>query len=383
MASSAATPSVPERPSIGAMVAHEMMGSLGAILHWATVPPAFSTEEIAQRLDLIRVAALHLQALTSDLIDGDLARINVGAVDLREVLAFVRDVHAPLLVAGNVTMVTECDDEIPERIVTDATRLRQVLINLVSNALKVSATGTIRVCYTRDAEDLILSVIDQGPGLPADFTIQPFGRVRSHENGLNQEGHGLGLWICQNSLRALGGTALFRPGPDGIGTQVDVRLPFKAAAPRPPTDTPISEKRTSAGLPHPKDRTQEQDGSSVLAGRLALVIDDSAINRALMEALLSSFEMQVHCVTTRSEAIAAVMRRCPDVIVTDEMLVDDHGVDVIAHIKQLLGANCPPAVLVSAWDGVAEGFAARVTKPFNARTLYEALTVAIEDVPLN
>ncbi|MGH8084062.1 MAG: ATP-binding protein [Lysobacter sp.] len=191
----------------------------------------------------IRGAGEHLLRLVNDALD--LARIESGklelaeqAFDLRTLVDEVVALMAPLAQARGLTFTLDYGDDAPHGLRGDPVRLRQILLNLLGNAIKFTEHGTVTLGVARDGERGIrLRVVDTGPGLNAEQQARLFRRFEQAEGertAARYGGSGLGLAICQELAAAMGGTISVDSTP-GAGTRFDVCLPLAdALVPRAP-----------------------------------------------------------------------------------------------------------------------------------------------------
>src|SRR5690606_12263463 len=187
--------------------------------------------------DSIRGAGEHLLRLVNDALD--LARIESGklelaeeAFDLRALVDDVAALMAPLAEARGLTFAMEFDRDVADGWRGDAVRLRQILLNLIGNAIKFTERGSVTIGVRRDADAGIhLRVADTGPGLNAEQQTRLFRRFEQAEGARTAArygGSGLGLAICQELAAAMGGTITVESSP-GVGAAFDVHLPLPEA----------------------------------------------------------------------------------------------------------------------------------------------------------
>ncbi|HUG63552.1 MAG TPA: response regulator, partial [Methylomirabilota bacterium] len=271
------------------------------------------------------------------------------------------------------------------------------LFNLVSNAIRHSAPGTIAVSLTSDGGSLVIDVADDGGGgTTPPSTAVPFAPPASDANA----GLGIGLWISHKLAEALGGRLALSVRPTG-GTLARLELPLDPAA-RPKgkpkrrrgalTSKSVAAGRAASPSPTAPAKPAEPPKSArivpaappptpdwPLARLTVLVVDDSAVSRMLMSAVLASFDMAVTSVTNGRDAEIAVATRRPDVLIVDWSLAGETGADVIERLAKSLGDAMPPVVLASAEarPSVVAGVVAHVRKPFSPRELFNALTFAV------
>ncbi len=351
----------PARPSAAAVLGHEIRGPLGAVVALSDLLLARDLPGDQRGLvELIRLAGSHARAVAEDLVDdaglsSGRLRPAAAAFEPAETARTLAALWAPLAGAERPVEV-RCADDLPPRIVSDERRIRQILFNLVSNATRYAAGGAITLRVARSARGIVFEVRDEGGG-PAE----PGG------------GLGIGLSVSRRLAAALGGRLRLARRRTGTVAQLEIPVVLDAANPdegRTAAPAPTAEVVPAAPRPTP---------DWPLARSEALVVDDSAISRLLMTAMLTSFDMAVSSVSGGGEAEAFVAARRPDVIVMDWSLAGETGAEVIDRLRRTLGEAMPPIVLVTGERRLppVAGIAARVAKPFTPRELFEALSGAL------
>ena len=175
----------------------------------------------------------------------DLARIEAGkleldrrALDPAQVVREVVALEGPLAERKGLELLSRIDDSVPASVSGDAMRIKQVLLNLVNNALKFTERGTIRLDLDKSADGSLEFVVsDTGPGMNADMRERLFGRFEQSVGVTPRYGgSGLGLSICQELVELMGGSIDVESAL-GEGTRFTIRLPLTEAAPRLPGQT--------------------------------------------------------------------------------------------------------------------------------------------------
>ena len=217
-------------------MSHELRTPLNSILGYGALVQEALAEEgnLAHTADLekIRDASQQLLALINDLLD--ISRIEAGAVDLEfaevtplRLLEQARDTVLPLLAVNHNTLELVVAPDLPP-LITDEQRLRQVLLNLLSNASKFTESGRIVVTADATADALVLRVRDSGVGMTPEQCarlFEPFAQVHA-SLALRRQGTGLGLALSRGFVEQLGGTITVRSEP-GRGSEFTVHLPLR------------------------------------------------------------------------------------------------------------------------------------------------------------
>lgn len=276
-------------------------------------------ETLRHDLDLIHQSGTGLVSLINDLLD--LARAEAGKlelhaapVDLRRLVLDVSGLHRAAAVQKGLELRVE-GAELPLWVATDEVRLRQVLGNLVANAVKFTERGTVTVSLTRgrDANGLVevgLSVEDTGRGIPAEALsklFQPFTQVH---RDLEHTGSGLGLAISQELIRTLGGQ-LSAASTVGVGSVFSVLITVPTALPH--------ERRT----PTPQ----------VLPAFRALVVDDNALNRRVARALLERIGATTREAADGREAVTAAQAEPTELVFMDLQMPVMDGLEATRALR--------------------------------------------------
>ncbi len=220
-----------------AMLAHELRNPLGAIANASYLLENFGPTEgqMARPVAIIRRQIQHLVRMVDDLLD--VSRITRGKVELRrqrldlaEVLRQAAEASRPLAEAKEQTLRLELPAE-PLPLDGDATRLEQVVSNLLRNAVKFTeAGGTIELSARREEGYAVVRVRDDGIGIPADLLARVFDLFAQGEQGLDRSGAGLGigLTLVKSLVEIHGGGVVARSDGLGAGSEFEVRLPLAA-----------------------------------------------------------------------------------------------------------------------------------------------------------
>ena len=318
-----------------AIVSHEIRTPLNAVVNSLALldrsnltPPQHALTETARQagealLDLVR------DILDLTKAEGEAPALRPSIFEPREMLEGVRDMFAAQAAARNVGLVVEVAPDVPHALRADRGRLRQVVMNLVSNAAKFADPGcvTIRAATTRAAGGpaLLIGVRDPGPRIPpaeAARLFQPFSRLDNATIGA-VPGSGLGLAICERLARLMGGQIGLGPSPEG-GNEFWLTLPLEVAVapPRPPAE-PVP-------LP-PRVRPAR-----------VLLVEDLAANQLVAATILRREGHRVDIADSGAEALALARTRPYDLILMDLVMPGMSGYEATRRIRALP----PPASAV-------------------------------------
>jgi signal transduction histidine kinase/CheY-like chemotaxis protein/HPt (histidine-containing phosphotransfer) domain-containing protein len=366
-----------------AIVSHEIRTPLNALLNSLLllaeaelVPP--------QRLllDLARQSGDALLALITDILD--MSRLEAGQLALRRsvfalrpVLTGALEMMRPLAAQRGIALALSLCEAMPHLLFNDPIRLRQVLLNLLSNAAKYAAPGEVLLIVdsfeTDGAPMLRLAVRDQGPAIPEAERarlFQPFSQL-DQAGAEVQPGSGLGLAICRLLATLMGGdvgceTVELSPmgRPRRTGNEFWMSLPI---TPLPP-DAVAPADRTPAALP-------------ILPHSRILLVEDVIASRVVVARLLRRTGHAVDTAASGEEAIAAVSRRPYDVVLMDVHMPGMSGIDAARQIRVLPGAaGGVPIIALTATTSAEEAVQCRaagmnglVTKPAPLQELLAAI----------
>ncbi|MCC6642913.1 MAG: response regulator [Deltaproteobacteria bacterium] len=332
-------------------------------------------DEQRRMLETVRTSGDALLSILNDILD--FSKIESGHIELEsEPFALhtcveeALELLAPRAAEKKLELALRVGDDVPQWVAGDPTRLRQILVNLVSNAIKFTAHGEVVVTLAaarprKGPYQVEVSVRDTGIGIPPDRLdrlFRPFSQVDASTTR-RFGGTGLGLAISRRLAELMGGGLHVESEP-GVGSVFRVSLPFAAA----PDAKPLDDALASASL----------------AGRHLLVVDDNATNREILEKQARSWGMVVRATELPAEALAWVRaaERFDLAVVDLQMPVMD-GIGLAAALRQepasrdlqvvLLSSSGPPAAPDAGQPDPTRLFAAILTKPARASVLRETL----------
>jgi signal transduction histidine kinase/DNA-binding NarL/FixJ family response regulator len=299
-----------------AQMSHEIRTPMTAILGYADMMAIEG--DAVEAVQAIRRNGRHLLTVLDDILDlskieADQLRIEKAVVDVPELLREVQHLMAPRALQRGTTLSLELRN-LPAALLTDAVRLRQIVLNFTSNAIKFTANGTVRivadfVMAQNNTGVLTIRVVDTGIGL----TLEQQGRLFkafSQADDMHHRlygGTGLGLVISQRLARLLGGE-IYVESEVGVGSTFCVRLPLMSADPPAPTIPPVNNGNSL--LPTPG------------AGKRILVVDDASDNRRLLRRLLAHGKLQVDVAEDGSGGVTAALAAWNDDHPYDLILMD-------------------------------------------------------------
>lgn len=335
-----------------ANMSHEIRTPLTAITGYAdllSTPENRSPEDVKWARQILR-SARHLGMLLDDILD--LSKVEAGrlTVDRRPVdyLSIINDVaemFRPQVEDKLLGFQVHLSPALPQRIMSDPTRMRQILTNLVSNAVKFTEKGEIqirleRVSKSEDEAELHISVIDTGVGMTAEqitHLFQPFERL--HQDTLTTPGTGLGMAISKRLVELMGGRIEVESHP-GQGTRFSLVLPIeKGSDPATATDRrPRTGGTSSSGLS--QTSFSKFEGREELRGLKVLLVEDNADNVSIFTHLLEPLGVQFSLAGNGQEAVDAVIGNADqssntfDVILMDMQMPVMDGFEATARLRE-------------------------------------------------
>lgn len=318
---------------------HELRTPLNAILGFAQL---MKMDDLSQEHDesvgRIVVAGKHLLTLINEVLDiaslqAGRMSLSVEPVSVAEVVSASLSLISPLVQQRDLVLDSSLPDE-TVYVSADPQRLKQVLLNLLSNAAKYnSVAGTITVTGIEQDGTYRIEVTDTGPGIPRDKLARifvPFDRLGAEADSI--EGTGLGLPLSKELVDAMGGRLGVNSAP-GAGTTFFVELPVAEDA----TPDPV------AGL----DELGDHDGPATRG--TVLYIEDKPPNTEVMRRLLARRPGVTLLAAENGEAgIGSAVEQAPDLILLDLHLPDMDGIDVLCELRADPRCASIPVVVVSA-----------------------------------
>jgi PAS domain S-box-containing protein len=360
-----------------AVLSHELRTPLTAMLGWIALlrPGRLPAERTRYALDVIERNARMQAQLINDLLDVsrivagkmemDRLSVDLAGVVMRVVESAQREAEAKRI------RVTTAVDPAAGPVLGDATRLEQVVGNILANAIKFTPSeGVIGVTLDRHRGRARLRVTDSGPGIASDVLPHVFERFRQAESSSRRrhEGLGLGLAIVRHLVETHGGTVRAENAREG-GAVFTVELPLLAVRPRLVEPGAGDERAPAAPV--------RLDGLSVL------LVEDHTDSRETIALTLESCGAEVTAVPAVADALTVLRERAVDLLVSDLGMPGADGFDLIRRVRwQENRAGRPrlPAIALTAYASaedreraLAAGYDAHVAKPVDADELGAAL----------
>jgi signal transduction histidine kinase/ActR/RegA family two-component response regulator len=364
-----------------ATLSHELRTPLNAMLGWSQLLLQGARDEAMLRrgLETIERNARAQSQLIEDMLDmsrlmAGKVRFEARAVTPAEFVNAALETARPAAIAKGIHLSAEVDYDAGP-VLGDPGRMQQVMTNLVSNAIKFTdAGGRVLVSVRREGGEVAIEVADSGAGIDPDFLPYVFDRFRQADSSSSRRhgGLGLGLAIARQLVELQGGTiTVASPGP-GRGATFSVHLPIHAG-----------EEPDAPGAPLPSMALAPEGAGladGALAGLAVLVVDDERDSLELVLQVLSGTGARVQAAASGPEALRAIGRERPDILISDIGMPLMDGFELIRRVRGLRDPRAAgvPAIALTAFSrredqqrALEAGFDEYMAKPLRPAALLQ------------
>jgi CheY-like chemotaxis protein/anti-sigma regulatory factor (Ser/Thr protein kinase) len=349
---------------------HEVRTPLSGIVGMLDLLSETSLDE--DQREYLTAARLCTESLTDLLntsleyaaLEGGKITLDEAEFSLRETMEAVVALQQPKAHMKRLRLSLVTDANLPETIVGDATRIRELLNHLLNNGIKFTNTGSVElhISLEGDPQKLTVRVSDTGVGIPPDKLEDIFDSFRQGESGLSRSypGLGLGLALSRRLVSVMDGE-ISVASEVGCGSTFTVKLPLR----RPISVAPVSEAIAAAPA----------------SGPVILAVEDNPIGLRVLRHVLQRRNYNVICATTGREALAAATNQKPDLILMDLQMPDMNGLEAASAIRELPGYESTPILALTAnysdqtkEECLAHGMQAFLSKPVDAHELWSTVS---------
>jgi len=375
-----------EKTDFLANMSHEIRTPLNAILGFSELLNGELHDPRQRQHALsIRYSVEALLQIINDVLD--ISKIEAGVLTLRpeptdprEVCDFIKTVFGEPVLKKGLKLDCHVTEDMPHSLLLDRVRLRQILVNMVSNAVKFTDKGRIEIRVTWEKQNqssritLIFEIQDTGVGIPQEkinMVFRPFV-----QGGIDKEkekqGTGLGLSIVKRLVERMGGSVTVA-SIVGQGSIFHLRFP----------DVPVSARLAGAGL---EEATGSVDFNDLRPATL-LIVDDNALNRQLLEGMFEGTHHRLVFGDSGREAVDKARSIRPDIVLLDLRMPEMDGRHALAEIRQTPGLELMPIIAVTASSlleheaALREQFSGYLRKPFSQRQLFAELAQFLPRLP--
>ncbi len=375
-----------------ANMSHEIRTPINAVLGMDEMILRESNEpEIRGYAADIYTAGNTLLSLINDILDS--SKIESGKMEIvpvdYELPTLIRDLYNMIsqrAQAKDLHLVLEIDPALPKGLFGDDVRIRQVITNILTNAVKYTPAGSVyfRVRGTREGEDIVLhvEVEDTGIGIKEEDLPKLFEAYRRIEEGRNRhiEGTGLGMTITIQLLSMMG-SKLEVESVYGKGSKFFFDLRQRVV-----NETPIGEFSVAA---RSSEEHYHYEGAFIAPDARVLVVDDNAMNRKVFRSLLKVTRMQITEADGGAAALSLAEAERFDMVFMDHMMPDMDGVETMQRMRKIAGYDTVPIYVLTAnavtgakEQYLADGFDGFISKPIVSDKLEQAIREALPDTLL-
>ena len=374
-----------------ANMSHEIRTPMNAVIGFSDILASEITDKKQKSyLNSIQTAGKSLLTLINDILD--LSKIEAGRLDIQYepvnpqlIFSELQQIFSLKMAEKRLEFMMEIDENLPSALFLDETRLRQVLLNLIGNAVKFTDSGYIKLCANQKAYtnhiDLILAVADSGIGIPSDQQTLIFESFKQQDGQSTRQygGTGLGLAITNRLVEMMKGHITVDSSP-GNGSRFEITLRQVKIA----TTSPDARQDNTFYL---NNITFEKDP--------VLVVDDIEYNRHLIDEYLSAANLEVISAENGQQALLLAEEYHPALILMDLRMPEMNGYEACRHLKDNPNTVNIPVIALTASVALNEkakteayGFDGFLAKPVNVSELISELShylkytnKAVADVP--
>ncbi len=340
-------------------------------------------EQVIENLGVVVSEGERLTKLIDDVLD--LAKIeagkftwNMATVSVSDVIERAIAATASLFEAKKLGLLRDVEPDLPT-ITGDQDRLIQVIINLISNAVKFTDSGSVTCSARLRGDDLVVSVIDSGIGIATTDQPKVFEKFKQVGDTLTDKpkGTGLGLPICKEIVEYHGGKIWVESAP-GRGSTFSFTLPIAG----PSAQLDLLPVRRSVDIESLVRQLREQVATHQPRDKSVLVVDDDSNIRSLLHQELTEAGYVVRLAEDGRKALALIREETPGLVILDVMMPEMNGFDVAAVLKNDPATMDIPIIILSIVEDKERGFRLGVdrylTKPIDTASLFHEVDALLD-----
>jgi hypothetical protein len=361
-----------------ANMSHEIRTPLGVILGLVDIlkDPNLPWKEHTKYIETIEKTGNSLNRIINDILD--ISKVETGHLEIEKTNfgldEFLHDIQTTMKVKANknhneIRLVKQ--GELPEKVATDRIRLRQILVNLINNALKFTQNGSVVITYGAKDHQIYFQIADTGAGISPENQEKLFNSYfRGDENLSSIEGTGLGLVLSKRLAQALGGDVVLRSSVPGQGSVFVATIK---------NETIEESKKINEAVP-----MQTAQASNILNGKKVLVVEDVIDNQMLTKLYLARKGMKVQFANNGAEGVQKALAEEFDLILMDMQMPVMDGYTATRTLRDQGYQRPIIALTAHAMKEDRErclqaGCDDYLTKPLDSNALYGAITKNLED----
>ena len=368
-----------------ATMSHEIRTPMNGVLGMAQLLKRDEADpHQVERLDVLIDSGEYLLSILNDILD--VSKIDAGALQIVEVVEDLQgflerlvDFWSARAEEKGVGLVLNLDPTVPEYVLMDALRLRQVLFNLIGNALKFTEAGAVEICADARPESegvalVHIAIRDSGVGIASAHLPMLFERFSQADDSEIRKfgGTGLGLAIAKQLTELMGGRVWVESTP-GEGSTFHVEIPMT-----------LAEERMPVLHQAPAALTAMAEEAHVRGVRV-LAVDDNAVNLLVLDQLLTAFGHTVSKAASGPEALSLLAAQPFDIVLLDIQMPGMTGIECLQKLRETPGPNREVPVVALTADVTsggrehfrALGFSEHEAKPIQVQSLVEAMARAL------
>jgi signal transduction histidine kinase/DNA-binding response OmpR family regulator len=339
--------------------------------------------QVIENLGIVVSEGERLTKLIDDVLD--LAKIeagkftwNMSSLSVKDVIDRAVSATASLFEAKKLELIRDIEPELPA-ITGDQDRLIQVVINLISNAVKFTDSGSITCSAHRQGPELIVGVKDSGIGIAADDQPKVFEKFKQVGDTLTDKpkGTGLGLPICKEIVEYHGGRIWVESEP-GHGSTFSFSLPILAES----AQLELLPKRRNIDIESLVRQLRERVAPHEARDKSVLVVDDDPNIRSLLQQELTEAGYKVRLAEDGRKALTLIREEIPGLVILDVMMPEMNGFDVAAVLKNDPATMDIPIIILSILEDKERGFRLGVdrylTKPIDTTSLFHEVDTLLD-----